>query len=635
MGCTVSKPPYEDTVRRCQERRRLMKEAVHALHLWAAAHADYCCSLRVTGSALSSFAAGEPLSVSDQTPVVLLHSPNSHPSHVHPVPPSPSLSLHPPHPRPDLAPALSSHEDLKEIGDRIKKNFDKVPAAAAAAGDRVEMLEIGSSSFAAAEPHPVSDQSPAVLLHSPNSHPSHVHPVPPAPSPCLDPPPPHSAPASSHESLKEIVDAIKENFDKAAAAGDQVSEMLEIGRAQFDRSFRQLKKTVYHSSGVLSNLSSRWTSKPPLAVKYGLDTAAVDEPRGSKSLCSTLYELLAWENKHCGEVMAREVAKIEHEKKLLALQSQEYKGGNETKLDKTKASIKRLHSLITVNSQAVSTTSTSIIVLRDSDLVPQLVELCHGFLYMWRSMRQYHEVQNHIVQQVSGPVNICVNGDSTSELRRRATHDLESVVAAWHSSFCRLIKFQRDFIRSLHGWFELTLIPVSNDNVDGNGQPSTVSAFINQWKLALDQVPDTVASEAIKSFIKAVHDISVKQTEEHRIKKRTETLSKEFKKKASALRSIERKFYHPYPMVGTSVPATGPDNAQVLDAQDPLADKKSELADCQRRMGDKKLRLSKAVEVTRAVTLNNLRTGLSRVFQELTSVCISFTEALDTVCPRS
>lgn len=70
--------------------------------------------------------------------------------------------------------------------------------------------------------------------------------------------------------------------------------------------------------------------------------------------------------------------KIEHEKKLGTLQSQEYKGEDEIKLDKTKASIKRLHSLIIVTSQAVSTTSTAIIGLRDSDLVPQLVELCHG-----------------------------------------------------------------------------------------------------------------------------------------------------------------------------------------------------------------------------------------------------------------
>lgn len=73
--------------------------------------------------------------------------------------------------------------------------------------------------------------------------------------------------------------------------------------------------------------------------------------------------------------------KIEHEKKLSTLQNQEYRGEEEGKLDKTKASIQRLQSLIVVTSQAVSTTSSAITRTRDSDLVPQLVELCHGLVY--------------------------------------------------------------------------------------------------------------------------------------------------------------------------------------------------------------------------------------------------------------
>lgn len=75
---------------------------------------------------------------------------------------------------------------------------------------------------------------------------------------------------------------------------------------------------------------------------------------------------------------AREGVKIEHEKKLSVLQNQEYKGEDETKVDKTKASIQKLQSLIIVTSQAVSTTSTAIIGVRDSDLVPLLIDLCHG-----------------------------------------------------------------------------------------------------------------------------------------------------------------------------------------------------------------------------------------------------------------
>ncbi|KAG8477321.1 hypothetical protein CXB51_030628 [Gossypium anomalum] len=819
MGCTASKLDNEDTVRRCKDRRRLMKEAVHARHQLAAAHADYCRSLRVAGAALSTFAAGEPLSVSDETPAVLLHPatpspptanlipPRAPPSPSPPPPPPPPLSPSPsPSPSPTIAssklphilsasslpsptpnrrrprrlppklphilsesspcsspqssksgfsnsffPAayqnnctysttpsqassvwnwenfyppsppdseffeqkLQQQQRMQQLPHRqhhldsnnpeytedtetekseydffrpqnlnhrydsnsvnSKRNFDeeteREEVQCSEWGDHDRYTTSSSSDEDEEEDDDVASRSEigdrsnfgsSMIGESEKFHHLH-HQTPPSVQPRM-----YGAVAGTkldnksedagssagsyktgammemkvvvrHRDLKEIVDAIKENFDKAAAAGDQVSEMLEISRAQLDKNFRQLKKTVYHSSSMFSNLSSSWTSKPPLAVKYRLDATALNVSGGSKSLCSTLDRLLAWEKKLYDEVKAREGVKIEHEKKLSTLQSQEYKGEDETKIDKTKASITRLQSLIIVTSQAVSTTSTAIIGLRDSDLVPQLIEICHGFRYMWGSMHQYHEVQNNIVQQVRGLINRSGKGDSTSELHRQATRDLESAVSAWHSSFCHLMKFQRDFIHSIHGWFKLTLRPVSNDNVDGNGKTdlSDVYAFCDEWKLALERVPDTVASEAIKSFINVVHVISVKQTEELKIKKRTETASKELEKKASSLRNIERKFYHSYSMVGIGLPDSGADHGQVLDARDPLAEKKSELAGCQRRVEDEMLRHAKAVEVTRAMTLNNIQTGLPGVFQALTSFSALFTEALDSVCSCS
>ncbi|GMN56411.1 hypothetical protein TIFTF001_025514 [Ficus carica] len=823
MGCTASKLDNEDTVRRCKERRLLMKEAVHARHHLAAAHADYCRSLRLTGSALSSFASFEPLSVSDQTPAVFLHPPQKQQQQPPPQPPppsakhfpprvpSPSPSLHPPppppfSPSPAPSPTIASsklphilsatsmksaatvpplsranHHNNRRRKQQQKPNYRKLPhilsessPSSSPRSQRSNFTEAGGGGGYGGGFTPTAYQANSTYSSTPsqassiwnwenfyppsppdseffnnraraqenrpssnhdlnseteeegteteterseydffnaakakqdhNRHEKHhdfaaseamereevqcsewgdhysttsssadeeddddrdsrsdlgarsnfgssarTESVAPPPHPHPPPPAAKSEDYSSasygeisdlkmvvrHKDLKEIVEAIKEHFEKAAAAGDQVSEMLEIGRAQLDRSFKQLKKTVYHSSSVLSTLSSSWTSKPPLAVKYRLDAGSLDKPGGLKSLCSTLDRLLAWEKKLYQEVKAREGVKIELEKKLSALQSQECKGEDETKLDKTKASITRLQSLIIVTSQAVSTTSTAIIGLRDSDLVPQLVDVCHGLMYMWRSMHQYHEVQNNIVQQVRGLVNRSTKGESTSELHRQATRDLESAVSAWHSSFCRLIKFQRDFIRSLHGWFKLTLIPVDNDNANSNREHSDVYAFCDEWKLALERVPDTVASEAIKSFINVVHVISVKQSEELKVKKRTESASKELEKKASSIRTLERKFYQSYSMVGIGLPEAGPDNGLVLDARDPLAEKKTELAACQRRVEDEMMRHSKAVEITRAMTLNNLQTGLPGVFQALTSFSTLFTEALETVCTRS
>ncbi|KAL8129821.1 hypothetical protein V2J09_018976 [Rumex salicifolius] len=811
MGCAASKLDHEDTVRRCKERRRLMKEAVYARHHLAAAHSDYCRSLRITGSALFDFAADEPLSVSDSTPAVLLPkdpssfplkpqpppppAPSSRPRSNVPYSPAPSSvyqpppssrprsnvpyspapsSVYPPPPPPPYSP-VSSHSPTM--------TSSKLPHILSASS-----LNSGSRNQRQgrkSQPHILTDSSPSTpttvksavkfdyqptyMAHATYaSTPSQTSSVwnwenfyPPSPPdseffnrhqnendavyyPKKDYNSHHlevddseeeretereevhcsewgdhyssmssesehddvdgdderetrsevseirsrsnfgaSVPNGSsigrsnrykgsemgkvdekfddasssmswgnagtgigtemsdmrmvvrHRDLKEIVASIQEYFDKAAAAGDQVAEMLETGRAQLDRSFKQLKKTVYHSSGVLSNLSSSWTSKPPLAVKYKLDATALNEPGGPKSLCSTLERLLAWEKKLYEEVKAREGVKIEHEKKLKTLQSQEYKGEEEIKLDKTKTSIQRLQSLIIVTSQAVNTTSSAITSLRDSDLIPQLVEICHGFMYMWKSMNQSHEFQNQIVQQVRGLVNQAAKGGSTSEIHRQATRDLESAVSAWHSSFCRLLRYQRDFICSLHGWFKLSLLPVDSEATQLTRQPSEAFLFFDEWKHSLDRLPDAVASEAIKSFVHVVHVISTQQSDEIKIKRKTENVSKELEKKASSLRNIEKKYYHSYSMVGLGLPDNGPDNGHALDARDPLAEKKSELATCQRKVEDEMSKHAKAVEVTRAMTLNNIQTGLPGVFQAMTSFSSLFTSSMETVCSRS
>ncbi|KAK1425052.1 hypothetical protein QVD17_20395 [Tagetes erecta] len=818
MGCTASKLGNEDSVRRCKERRRLMKEAVYARHHLAAAHSDYCRSLKNTGSALSIFASGEPLSVADQTPAVLLPTrPSPSTTFSYPTPPPPPSTAAEPPPPPPPAPvsrsssiassippapvsrshsigSVKQHHHQQRNKPKIKlphilsesseasysprenpndhhynynpnpnhytynaqANYASTPSQASSVWNWENFYppsppdseyfnnnrqpnfddteDDKSSIYSGYKQHKSSvhstyshktqisqqtkqqqqqqykhqhqhqhedevdnhhletddeeqeevqcsewddhysttsstsdeeiDRDSRSEMESRSNFGSSVHNESVIRPASAVPKPKYSTMSKSeksedaassaswktgqyddnsdmrmvirHRDLAEIVASIKEYFDKAADSGEQVSEMLETGRAQLDRSFRQLKKTVYHSSGVLSNLSSSWTSKPPLAIKYRFEPGSIGETGGSKSLCATLDRLMAWEMKLYQEVKAREGVKIEHDKKLSALQSQEYKGGDESKLNKTKASITKLQSLIVVTSQAVSTTSTAIVGLRDAELVPQLIELCHGFMYMWRSMNQCHEVQNHVVQQVRGLINRSTKGESTSDLHRQATRDLEAAVSAWHTSFCRLIKFQRDFIKSLQAWFKLTLLPINTEEANINGsQPSDVYIVFDEWKLALDRLPDTVASEAIKSFINVVHSISLKQAEEMKVKKRTESASKELEKKASSLRNIEKKYYHSYSMVGLGLPGSGQDDGHGLDARDPLSEKKTELVACQRRVEDEMIRHSKAVEVTRSMTLNNIQTGLPGVFQAMTSFSGLITEALEVVCNKS
>ncbi|CAN8310784.1 unnamed protein product [Cochlearia groenlandica] len=669
MGCIASKLDSEDTVRRCKERRRLMKEAVYALHQLGAAHTDYCRSLRLTGSALSSFGSGESLVVSENTPAVFLR-----PSHndVPPPPPPPHAPNKPPPPRlphilSDSSPSSSSPVS-RSFYPTAFQNSPYSPSQASSSSvwnwENFYPPSPPDSEFfqqkARAPPthyHPETDPSQREEVHCSDWGDDHdrftattCSDEPEAPIDSQAPADPLTQQQDHHDTLEkekvdhfmnsykakmvvrhkdlnEILDAVQHYFDKAASAGDQVSAMLEVGRAELDRSFSKLRKTVYHSSNLFRNFSASWTSKPPLAVKYMLDPSTLNEQGGLNSLCSTLDRLLAWEKKLYEDVKAKEGVMVEHEKKLSALQSQEYKGGDDSKLDKTKTSITRLQSLIIVTSEAVLTTSSAILRLRDTDLMPQLVELCHGLMYMWKSMHEYHEIQNNIVQQVCGLINQTEKGESTSEVHRQVTRDLESAISLWHSSFCHIIKFQREFISSLHAWFKLSLIPLSSEAP--KKQWSDSFGLCEEWKLSLERVPDMVASEAIKSFVNVVHVISIKQGEEVKMKKRTESAGKELEKKASSLRSIERKYYQAYSTVGIG---PGP---EALDARDPLSEKKSELAACQKEVEEGVKRHVKAVEVTRAMTLNNIQTGLPNVFQALTSFSSLFTDSLQTVCSRS
>ncbi|KAG5538724.1 hypothetical protein RHGRI_019324 [Rhododendron griersonianum] len=504
MGCTASKLENEDTVRRCKDRRRLMKDAVYARHHLAAAHSDYCRSLRLTGSALYLFAAGEPLSVSDHTPAVLLRTPSSLststtippplpprviPSpHTPPPPPPPAFSP----PSPTIASSKLPHILSAPPSRRHRKPPVKLPhilsesspsnsarshtfapnnytynanANSTYSGTPSQASSVWNwENFYPPSPpdsefferrnrddekastysdnyhsnhqskrndHPIHDDDKASTYSgnyqkhhysSNGQHDHHVHEDDKAStyssnyqkhhysdrqhghhihaddeeeateterereevqysdwndhynsttssseeeeeedyggdrseigtrsrsnfgSSVHNEPKPVPAPAARyekmskseksddagssarwnygggnggggggsemsdmrmvvrHRDLAEIVAALKEYFEKAAVAGEQVSEMLETGRAQLDRSFKQLKRTVYHSSGVFSNLSSSWTSKPPLAVKYRFEPGTIDVADGPKSLCSTLERLLAWEKKLYEEV---------------------------------------------------------------------------------------------------------------------------------------------------------------------------------------------------------------------------------------------------------------------------------------------------------------------------------------------
>ncbi|CAH2039400.1 unnamed protein product [Thlaspi arvense] len=294
MGCTASKLDSEDTVRRCKERRRFMKDAVYARHHLAAAHSDYCRSLRLTGSALSSFASGESLVVSENTPAVFLRPSNddaprvpSRKPHPHDLP----RRRKPSHPQPRLPHILSeSSPSCSPVSERSNltsrsfyptaQQYSRSPSQASSAwnwenfyppsppdsefferkarhkqpppshaetdreevhcsewGDDHDRFTATTSSDGDGDRETNASRS-GLESHAPaepvNQH--HEHGIANA-----DEATTCSGMVVRHKDLKEILDAVQHYFDKAASAGDQVSAMLEMGRAELDRSFGKLR----------------------------------------------------------------------------------------------------------------------------------------------------------------------------------------------------------------------------------------------------------------------------------------------------------------------------------------------------------------------------------------------------------
>lgn len=419
----------------------------------------------------------------------------------------------------------------------------------------------------------------------------------------------------TRKDLGAMVRELDEYFLKASAAGTEVSRLLET---HFQSAIGEPMKGSHHSAKVFSALSSwGWPSKSPIVVTRD----SIDLNNNGRSIhgshCSTLERLYAWEKKLYDEVRCRESAKKEHDKKVVLLRKQELKGEDELKVEKTKAAIKRLQSQIMVAFQAVDTTSAAILKLRETELYPQLMELSKGLMQMWRAMYECHQVQNHIVQQVRHLDNLA-SAEATSSYHRQATIQLEAQVTAWYNSFCRWIKSQRDYMRALNGWLRLSLnqFKYEAEGIMEHHQP--LYTLCEEWQLALDRLPDQSACGGIKSFMTVMHAIVVQQAEELKQARKSESLSKELEKKLISLRNMQTKYYDPY--------AT-PDRR----GTDPLAQKKAKTEALGRRVEEEKSKHLKSIAVSRAMTLNNLQTGLPNVFQAMTgfsSVCM---QAFETV----
>lgn len=235
-------------------------------------------------------------------------------------------------------------------------------------------------------------------------------------------------------------------------------------------------------------------------------------------------------------------------------------------------------------------------------------------------MYECHQVQKHIVQQLEY-LNTIPSNKPTCEIHRQATLQLELEVQQWHQSFCNLFKAHRDYIQSLTGWLRLSLFQFSRNPQGLAAEDSKIYSLCEEWHLAVDRIPDKVASEGIKSFLTVIHAIVVQQTKEHKQKKKSDSAFKELEKKVVQLRSLECK-YGPY---------STPNSSGARRGKDPVREKRAKVETLKAKAEEEKSKHEKSVSVTRAMTLNNLQMGFPHVFQGIVGFSSVCTEVFESI----
>ncbi|KAL6567264.1 hypothetical protein OROGR_000932 [Orobanche gracilis] len=667
MGCAASRIDNEEVVRICKERKRLMKQLLGYRKEFSDAQVAYLRSLRNTGVTLRQFTESDSLELEET---------NSNfgfpPSPPPPLPPSPP-------PPPTFSPDLQKIEDRPnesqpDIDQTIETDEESgntpppliltssldywdpfgftLPQCEKSLGMDEQLEEENwadtNTEFLEEDRESVSDavDDDGVIL-IPKQRPD-VRIVDDSSS-MMSSVDMSMVVWRSKKTLARVVKDLDEYFLRASAVVKDIAVFIDIeaGGTFVYQSVKENKRKRINSAKVFSALMWNWSSRSLQSAKGIKDLPGSEEPCKPGAHCITLQKLYSEEQKLYKDVKLlkarlttsriistkvgdlrtsrrlkpdEEMAKVEYSRKSLLLQRQEEEH-DWAKAERTRSACENLESYILSLQESIRKSSSTILTLIKKELHPQLITLASGLMHMWQTMRNCHQVQNHISHQLNRLTTDEEKAEPTSESHQQAAAQLQTEVTSWYHSFCKLVEFQREYVRVLCMWSELTCYL---EDVDGsqNGGLSTMHSLTKKWKQALDKLPDKVVSEAIKCLLSAVHSIIVQQQEECNMRKRSERLGRKLERELALLSEVEMKHGGSFPLQDANF---------VLTSNHPLTIRRAKVEALRILVDDEQVKYTTSFRTTRAMVLNNLQTSLPKVFQALTVFSSAYAHSFEGI----
>lgn len=417
--------------------------------------------------------------------------------------------------------------------------------------------------------------------------------------------------------MLQVMKEIEDQFLRAYQYGNNISALLEANKVHYSSGLSDIRE---NSARVLSSSFSllRSLSRSSSSRSYLVSSSSKEDTEDSSSEfaddcvmiagshASTLDKIFAWEKKLYDEVKDGERLRITYDKKCMQLRNQESKGEDFQVVEKTRVTIKSLHTRIKVSIHAVDSISRRIQKLSTEELQPQLVELIQGLLQMWKGMLECHQIQYQFIT-VAKSLSCSADGGMLTESHQEATGQLENALHDWRRSFSKWMYSQKSYLQALYGWLSKCIILDSNSSSKSKSQSSShttgplIFIICRDWYYAFSRMPAEPVIDSIQKFSVDVHTLWVQQDEEHRQKRRTEYLSKDLDRKVTHLQRVESRRH---------------DGAGPIDTA--MSEQKLSIESFRKRVEEEKERHQNIIHKTQDATLTTLQTGLEFTLKALT-----------------
>ncbi|XP_010519079.1 PREDICTED: uncharacterized protein LOC104798610 [Tarenaya hassleriana] len=618
MGCAASSIDKEEKVLVCKERKRLMKRLLGFRGEFADAQLAYLRALRNTGVTLRQFTESELLEL--ENPSYGLSLPFSPPPTLPPSPPPPP-PFSPPIPSsswnywdPFESSGPSNGDNVveytepkcRELAEEAEEEYRaetktgseeeacldlSVQRTEATGGRKVKLEEV------------TAGNSSMVRWYGKDSEKM------------------TASERRIRRTLEGIIRELDDYFLKASGCEKEIAVIIDIATmdATGPPRYKEIKRKRSNSPKVFSSLSWSWSSKSLQLSRDAMESCPV-EPCRPGAHCRTLEKLYAAEKKLYEHVRNKEIAKMEHERKSALLQKKDEENHDHGKTEKTRLSVESLEADINRLEDSIRTTCLCLQKLINEELYPQLVALTSGLEHMWKTMQKCHHVQIRISQQLI-QLSDYPNMDLSSEYKRQAATQLETEVSRWYNSFCKLVNSQREYVKTLCKWTQRTN-SLSGEGSHGSSLSEAARKLCKEWQLVFDNLPDKVASDAIKSLLLSIQSIIHQQAEEYSLKKKCGKVEKRLEKELNSLAEIERK------LEGTEETS---DSTSGLSSKHPLSIKRAKIEELRKRMETEKGNYLNSVEASKRMTMENLKSSLPLVFQALSDFANAFSRGFEAV----